>query len=211
MLQYIGSCVIVMRNNYIKNIKFVVDAMKKYHQLTSSYSTMEIDYEDNVEYDIYPEIFQSKNVIKAGEDEISQVLNSILSLYPKGSFFVSIIVWSDSIIDRGIYCIGKEDNELIKFNDINHNFISNYCVGDFEISISYFINLLNSTFRYGMACRDISILEMGKFSTTLSLLNQDNISDIRSVRFNSNKHTRDLSLDVNKLFYIYTENIKLRS
>ena len=26
--------------------------MKKYHQLTSSYSTMEIDYEDNVEYDI---------------------------------------------------------------------------------------------------------------------------------------------------------------
>lgn len=172
---FIGSCAIVMNKkisdgNYLELVNRPLEnTVRRFFQSTINYLPQEFSVESKVNHLFFdaPENYDYEYSIDDLNGAIRTVLDIIDQAYSSEIMYMSLsfIINNCPSLEDGIYYYYANDKSLLRYKEIDHKTIKD---NEFEICISYFVDIGNSLFLSEARGFIEAILQIGRTSEKIS-------------------------------------------
>lgn len=202
ILQFLGRFVPAMNNNFILN------SILKFYQLSNPLSPLSADTE--IDINLLKNNTENYSKINLKEYSIEKLPKIIIELdslinnmqNKDCSYFSVFSFYNTDFVEAGNYAYDNSFKKFIKYSEIKN------LNAEYQMSVSFFVSLYNSLYKYGTSSFIKSILAIGEaagkiksFCSKYDFVFTENIE-------NFNKTSFDLNIDSLKQLYITTINIK---
>ncbi len=190
------------------NKDFILNSILKFHQLSNPLSPLSINEE--IDINLLKNNSENYSKINLKEYSIEKLPKIIIELdsiinnmqNKDSSYFPVISFYNTDFVEAGNYAYDSSFKNFIKYSEIKN------LNTEYRISVSFFVSLYNSLYKYGTSSFIKSILSIGEvvgkiksFCSKYDFVFTENIENFNKTSFN-------LNIDSLKQLYITTINIK---
>ncbi|UTY33250.1 hypothetical protein [Treponema putidum] len=190
------------------NNNFILNSILKFYQLSNPLSPLSADTE--IDINLLKNNTENYSKINLKEYSIEKLPKIIIELdslinnmqNKDCSYFSVFSFYNTDFVEAGNYAYDNSFKKFIKYSEIKN------LNAEYQMSVSFFVSLYNSLYKYGTSSFIKSILAIGEaagkiksFCSKYDFVFTENIE-------NFNKTSFDLNIDSLKQLYITTINIK---
>lgn len=192
----------------VMNKDFITDSILKFHQLSNPLKSLPVN--TDIDVHVLKNNTENYSQINLKEYSIQNLSKPIIELdafinniqNKNCAYFPIFSFYTDDLIEEGNYAYNSDYKKLIKYSELKNKHDT------YQISVSFFVSLYNSFYKYGGSAFVKSILAIGEVLERIESFCHGHNFLFTEDMHNFNQTAFNLQIDSLKQLYITTVYMK---